>query len=153
MTQRAKVFLKVPKMVKNAIICDLDGTLAINNHGRSYYDATDCDKDKINLPVWKVIKWAENAGLQIIFLSGREYKYADPTERFLDKCEFDDDYVLIMRKDEDNRKDSIIKWELYEKHIKPMNVNILFILDDRNQVVEMWRSKGFTVFQVANGDF
>ena len=58
-----------------------------------------------------------------------------------------------MRKDEDNRKDSIIKWELYEKHIKPMNVNILFILDDRNQVVEMWRSKGFTVFQVANGDF
>ena len=153
MTQRAKVFLKVPKMVRNAIICDLDGTLAINNHGRSYYDATDCDKDSLNKPVATVVRWAELAGCGIIFLSGRENKYSGPTQRFLDKHEFDEDYVLIMRKDEDNRKDSIIKWELYEKHIKPMNVNILFILDDRNQVVEMWRSKGFTVFQVANGDF
>ena len=139
--------------MRNAIICDLDGTLAINDHGRSFFDATDCDKDAINIPVWKVVKWAEKAGFQIIFLSGREHKYSEPTQRFLDKCEFDDDYVLIMRKDEDNRKDSIIKWELYERHIKPMNVNILFILDDRNQVVDMWRDKGFTVFQVAKGDF
>ncbi|MDJ0647343.1 MAG: hypothetical protein QNJ60_01435 [Xenococcaceae cyanobacterium MO_188.B19] len=29
----------------------------------------------------------------------------------------------------------------------------LFILDDRQQVVDMWRSLGLTVFQVAEGDF
>ena len=27
----------------DAIICDLDGTLAINGHGRDWFDCTDCD--------------------------------------------------------------------------------------------------------------
>ena len=58
-----------------------------------------------------------------------------------------------MRKTGDNRKDSIIKKEIYEKYLKPMNYHVLFILDDRNQVVEMWREMGFTVFQVAEGNF
>ncbi len=30
---------------------------------------------------------------------------------------------------------------------------IKFVLDDRNQVVEFWRSLGLTVLQVAEGDF
>ena len=29
----------------NVIVCDLDGTLAINDHGRDFFKATDCDKD------------------------------------------------------------------------------------------------------------
>ena len=28
-----------------------------------------------------------------------------------------------------------------------------YVLDDRNQVVEMWRSLGLTCLQVADGDF
>ena len=31
--------------------------------------------------------------------------------------------------------------------------NVHFVLDDRQQVVDMWRSLGLTVFQVAEGDF
>ena len=141
-------------MTNKAIICDLDGTLAINDHGRDYYNATDCDKDAINIPVCTIVEWAYINNYQIIFLSGREDKYEEPTRRFLDRCGFFKGmYELVMRKTEDNRKDSIIKWELYEEHIKPLKLEILFILDDRNQVVEMWRDKGFTVFQVAKGDF
>ena len=141
-------------MTTRAIICDLDGTLAINDHGRSFFDATDCDKDAINIPVCTVVRWASATGCQVIFLSGREDKYREPTIKFLDKCGFDKNiYQLVMRKTDDNRKDSVIKWELYESYIEPMNYDILFILDDRNQVVKMWRDKGFTVFQVAKGDF
>ena len=31
--------------------------------------------------------------------------------------------------------------------------NVLFILDDRNGVVEMWRSLGLKCLQVAEGNF
>ena len=44
-----------------------------------------------------------------------------------------------MRKTGDNRKDSIIKREIFENDIRPY-YNIDYVLDDRNQVVEMWRS-------------
>ena len=31
--------------------------------------------------------------------------------------------------------------------------NVAMVFDDRNQVVDMWRSNGLTTFQVADGDF
>ena len=57
-----------------------------------------------------------------------------------------------MRKTGDNRKDSIIKEEIYRNLIEP-NYNIEFVLDDRNQVVDMWRRIGLTCLQVADGNF
>ena len=57
-----------------------------------------------------------------------------------------------MRTLGDMRKDSIVKQELYEQNILG-KFNVSFILDDRQQVVDMWRSLGLTVFQVAEGDF
>jgi hypothetical protein len=57
-----------------------------------------------------------------------------------------------MRHTKDLRKDSIVKGEIYDSVIAP-NYNVFFVLDDRNQVVDFWRSKGLTCFQVAPGDF
>jgi len=57
-----------------------------------------------------------------------------------------------MRKSKDNRKDSIVKEEIYRKHIFPFYY-IQFVLDDRNQVVDHLRELGLTVFQVAPGNF
>ena len=64
----------------------------------------------------------------------------------------DDQWELFMREADDNRKDSIIKEEIYNKVIKP-RYNIKLVLDDRNQVVDMWRNIGLPCFQVAPGDF
>ena len=143
----------------DAIICDLDGTLSINDHGRSYFKADDCDKDSLNEPVALVLEMAKEFCIQIIYLSGREDKYRNPTEKFLKKHDLDFDdvseewsYPLFMRKTGDKRADDIIKWEIYQEHIEP-NYDIQFILDDRQQVVDMWRSKGLTCFQVADGKF
>ena len=150
-----------------AIICDLDGTLSINDHGRNYFKADDCDKDALNEPVALVLRMARKSDIKIIYLSGREDKYRQPTEKFLIKYDLagdffqdiDDgeiiclgDYPLFMRKTGDNRADDIIKWEIYQEHIET-NYDIQFILDDRQQVVDMWRSKGLTCFQVAAGKF
>jgi hypothetical protein len=57
-----------------------------------------------------------------------------------------------MRAEGDTRKDSIIKEEIYRAEIEN-KYNVLFVLDDRNQVVELWRRLGLTCLQVAEGNF
>jgi predicted kinase len=133
----------------HCVICDLDGTLALVGD-RSPYDASLCDKtDEVNIPV-KV--FLEHCGVQVIFLSGREDKYEAPTRRFLEHCGFGDK-ALYMRQTGDSRKDSVVKKELYDKHIKD-KYNVLVVLDDRDQMVRMWRSEvKVPCFQVNYGDF
>jgi hypothetical protein len=48
---------------------------------------------------------------------------------------------IYMRPAEDKREDSIIKQELFDAHIRD-RYNVLFVLDDRNRVVDMWRRNG-----------
>ena len=142
----------------DTIICDLDGTIAINNHGRDYFDATDCDKDAVNLAVLTVLRWAMNDDRSVIFVSGREERFREPTERWLERF-YLHDCLLFMREDGDNRSDHIVKEEIYKKYILPVKdtSEILFVLDDRNSekspVVDMWRKQGLRCFQVAEGNF
>jgi hypothetical protein len=57
-----------------------------------------------------------------------------------------------MRKTGDNRKDNIVKREIYENNILP-KYYVEFVLDDRQQVVDTLRDMGLQVWQVARGDF
>jgi hypothetical protein len=57
-----------------------------------------------------------------------------------------------MRKSGDYRKDYEVKKEIYETYIKD-KFNVLCVLDDRQSVVDMWRSLGLTCLQVNYGDF
>lgn len=156
-----------PKLPK-AILCDLDGTLAIMGD-RSPYDASNCDvKDHPNWPVIETVMAMHDQGVEIIFMSGRDGKYRPETVRFIEKyCRFTPDpetctgfgamerpipYQLHMRAEGDTRKDSIIKEELFMEHVFG-KFNVLFVLDDRNQVVDKWREMGLTCFQVAPGAF
>ncbi|HEY5267630.1 MAG TPA: AAA family ATPase [Candidatus Saccharimonadales bacterium] len=135
-----------------AVLCDLDGTLALI-HGRSPYDASDCDiKDLPNTPVVKSVQMYHDAGYKIVFCSGRENKYEPETRRFIEKHLPNVAYELHMRKTDDFRKDAIIKEEIYQNFILD-KFNVLLILDDRSSVVQFWRDKGLTCFQVATGDF
>ncbi|WP_216080453.1 hypothetical protein, partial [Shigella flexneri] len=61
-------------------------------------------------------------------------------------------FNLSMRKDGDVREDSIVKLEMFNEHIRD-KYYVDFVLDDRNQVVELWRSLGLTCLQVADGCF
>ncbi|MBS7254656.1 phosphatase domain-containing protein [Flavobacterium branchiicola] len=134
-----------------AIICDLDGTLALMN-GRNPFEASKCDEDEINNPVANVLRNYKKLGYEILLVSGREDRYKEPTLRFLQKheIEYDD---LIMRKTKDSRKDSIIKTEIYNEFIKDKYF-VEFVLDDRNQVVDTWRNDlKLPCFQVYYGDF
>jgi hypothetical protein len=57
-----------------------------------------------------------------------------------------------MRKAGDDRKDSLVKEEIYNNNIAP-KYNVFLVLDDRDQVVKFWRSKGLQCWQVAPGAF
>jgi predicted kinase len=143
--------------LRPAIVCDLDGTLALFDHHRGPFDASNAHMDKVNEPVSMILNLIDNQGygspcIDVILLSGREDKYRIPTELFLknNKIPYD---ALHMRATDDNRKDYIIKRELFDKHIRGQ-FNVLFWLDDRNQVVDMVRHElGIPCFQVNEGDF
>ena len=47
--------------------------------------------------------------------------------------------------------DEILKKDMLDNHVDIDDV--FLVVDDRNKVVDMWRSLGLTVFQVAPGDF
>jgi len=129
------------------IICDLDGTLALLN-GRSPYDASTCEQDLVNEPVRSILQRSEH---KVILVSGREARYKPQTQAWLAKhnIEF---LELHMRPTGDSRQDSIVKCEIYEGLILP-TYNVMYVLDDRDQVVDMWRSQGLTCLQVNYGDF
>ena len=104
---------------KRAIICDIDGTLALKHDGRSWYDASTSDLDNPNKPVLALLRFVQEAnwhGLnteqdcQIIFLSGRQEKDREPTEKFLEKHMLKG-YPLFMRTTDDFRNDTIIRSE------------------------------------------
>ena len=113
----------------------------------------DFSKDEINQPIWNILKTydAFSEDQRIILLSGRSAEYRDITEKWLADNGVSYD-ALFMRAAGDVRKDSIIKEEIYRAEIEN-KYNVLFVLDDRDQVVQLWRSLGLTCLQVAEGNF
>ncbi len=139
------------ELLPKAIMCDLDGTLALLN-GRSPYDATLCDKDLLNVPVANTLKNYAQLGYAIILLSGRKDSSRDKTEAWLEQYNIPYN-TLLMRSVDDNRKDAIVKKEIFDANIVG-KYYIEFVLDDRDQVVDMWRQElGLACFQVYYGNF
>jgi predicted kinase len=147
---------------KKAIIVDIDGTLAINRSGRDPYQPTyqELMADEVNHSVLGVVKdfLAKTPGNCVYFLTGRSADQWGTTNTWLrERAGLRHPYsnwVLYCRKASDSRKDAIVKREIYKKFIEPWNRDILFVLDDRQQVVDMWRNElGLPCFQVWYGDF
>ena len=142
--------IKQDATLPKAIICDLDGTLAIHN-GRTPFEYDKCDTDLVNQTILNIVQ-NYNETHHIIFVSGREAHCMDKTKDWLiDKCKLQD-FDLHMRAIGDFRKDSIIKKEIFDNNIKSC-YNVEFVLDDRNSVVDMWRDIGLTCLQVNEGNF
>lgn len=135
-----------------AIICDIDGTIA-NIGFRDPYDASKCAPDKVNPVVEDILNRYRNTA-HILFVSGRSEDYRTQTHSWLwDRGLVDDRTRLFMRPSGDSRKDNVVKLELFNTYIRD-TWNVLFVLDDRTQVVRMWRRDlGLTCLQVDDGDF
>jgi predicted kinase/cellobiose-specific phosphotransferase system component IIB len=144
-------------LLPHCLIVDIDGTLA-HMDGRSPYDYSRVHEDIVDERVREVVwRYAQRDIMEeipntyIIIVSGRTDDCKSETTKWLkdNQIPFDE---LHMRKSGDMRNDSIVKYEIYEEHIKP-RFNVRFVLDDRDRVVKMWRQNGLKVLQVAEGDF
>jgi len=142
------------KTLPRAVICDLDGSLAIIGD-RSPYDSSKCDiTDTENEHVSEIVKMHYSAGYKIIFCSGRSEKDRAPTIRFIDKCMRyipNMEYILLMRKDGDQRKDVVIKEEIFNDSIKN-KYYVKLVLDDRLQVCRLWHNLGLNLLRAGDPD-
>lgn len=135
-----------------AVIFDLDGTLAIM-HERSAYDWSRVNEDTVNEHVADLFRMIrmQHPEWKIITLSGRDGSCEEMTKQWLIDNNLQSD-VHIQRKAGDQRRDSIIKEEIFWNSIAD-NYNVLYAVDDRQQVVDMWDLIGVQVWQVQQSDF
>ena len=135
-----------------AIIVDVDGTLADMRGVRGPFEWDKVHLDKPHQDVIDLVKDLTSLEkYRIIITTGRDGVCEQETKDWLtdNGVMYDDFYI---RPKGDFRKDNIIKSEIYMDHIRP-KYDVQFVIDDRDQVVEMWRSLGLRVLQVAPGNF
>lgn len=135
-----------------AFLVDIDGTLAHMRDYRGPFDWKNVGLDDVDEKIAYIVKTlALDPDIRIIVMSGRDEVCRGETEEWLELhgIMYDD---LFMRPEKDMRPDNIIKAELFDNYVRD-NFDVQFVLDDRDQVVEMWRRMGLTCLQVAPGDF
>ncbi len=151
--------------MKNTIILDLDGTLALIDKRREvstkpngkldwkkFFNPSNIKLDEPNPPVVKMAQMFHNDGFNIVILSGRSNRTERTTRSWLTNHNIPF-HKLVMRDSETNHftPDWVLKKEMLDEHV---DINDVFlVVDDRDRVVKVWRSLGLTTFQVADGNF
>lgn len=164
--------------MKSVVVFDIDGTLANCDHRRhlvekfkpdgtknkhrdyeQFYDL--CHLDTVHEGVLETlhamgrVEYGCVRQFNIIFVTGRPERTRYKTEIWLGNVvgmyTYGIDFDLYMRPDGDTRQDFVVKEEIL--HTKLVKEDILFCMDDRQQVVDMWRRNGLVCFQVAPGNF
>jgi len=146
-----------------AIICDLDGTLCNIEH-RLHYVKKGVEGRKPNWPAFfkgvpldGVNEWCAeilrqfSGNHEIVFCSGRGEESREDTETWLKTNNLWFGH-LFMRSAGDHRQDCVIKETLLDFDILTQFVPV-FVIDDRKQVVDMWRNRGLICLQCAEGNF
>ena len=132
------------------VIVDIDGTLAHMDGKRSPYDYGKVGGDRVDDSIRRIVQSLDN-DIMIVVVSGRKSDCRDVTTKWLQDngVPFD---LLYMRDENDSRADSIVKYEILRDKIVP-EFNPVAAIDDRNSVVNMWRSAGVKCLQAQEGDF
>lgn len=146
----------VPEGSQPAIVVDIDGTLAHRVTDRSPYDWQRVGEDAVDENVKQLLESfigtrtsePKDGGLAVILLSGRDGEAREETEKWLARngIPYTD---LFMRAEGDNRKDTEIKRELFDEHVRPY-YDVRLVIDDRPSVCREWHRMGLTVWQVAD---
>ena len=148
-------------MNKKVIIFDVDGTIANVEHRRHFVNQKPADwksfrAETVNdTPVEHVCDIAKRfiaQGDEVAFFSARNESEREVTEKQISEWIGDGHKGLFLRPDGDFRPDEEFKSDLADK-FEELGGKIDLVFDDRNKVVDMWRQRGTTVVQVAEGDF
>ena len=144
-------FYPIDEDLPYCVICDIDGTIADMKdlRGPFEWDKVHLDKPKMNI-ITLIKFYIDSSNDNLIFFSGRDSVSYDLTKKWLNGFFYN--YELHMRETNDNRRDTIVKREMFENNIRN-KYNVRFIIDDRRKVVNMWRDLGLTCLEVADHRF
>lgn len=145
--------------MKDIVIFDLDGTLALIDHRvhlisgadkdwNAFYQA--CDKDDPYEAVCAMARALQLNGYKLWVVSGREDTVRQKTVAWLEAHHVKIDNML-MRPAGCYDTDTVLKKRWMETVI-PME-RVLCVFEDRQSVVDMWREHGVPCFQVQPGNF
>lgn len=143
--------LSTDSTLPEAVIVDIDGTLAHAKH-RNVYDCSKLLSDEPDAAIVKLVKEQHSLGKTVLVMTGRNEDYREATSKWLNLHLQFQDYELYMRPSLDRRPDWLVKTELYKTNVLG-KYSVDFVLDDRDAVVLTWRSLGLKCLQVGYGDF
>ena len=131
----------------NAIIVDLDGTLAILN-SRGPFEWENVGNDNLNQPIAELMAMSQKYSYKTIILSGRDEAASEKTIKWLNQNDIIYD-KLYLRPSNNQMSNKDYKRMVFINEIQA-KYNVLFILEDLPEVVKMWRDDfDLTVFQIT----
>jgi len=145
-------------VTEEIVIFDIDGTLADVSERIHHVSKKPKNwnaffagmaQDKAIHSMVRLCNLLYDSGIQIVLCSGRSEEHRQQTVEWLAQqgVNYHD---LLLRKEKDRRSDTEVKRELLAALDKS---KILFVVEDRSRVVEMWRSEGLVCLQCAPGEF
>lgn len=150
-------------MNSEAVIVDVDGTLATFNPHQVKQWVLGVEKDwepffehmseaPVIENVLKLVNILKAQGQKILICSGRPAAYQQQTVSWLARHNIPYDAIYLRPENADHISDEQVKDQLltvmYQHGYQPW-----LVLDDRDAVVDHWRSLGLTCLQCAKGDF
>lgn len=136
--------------MKNIVLCDVDGTVANNDHRQHFLEGKkDWDgffSELLNdMPIIPIIDLVnkEHANVkEIVFLTGRPERYRYSTTLWL-KEHFDFEFRLLMRKNNDQRNKLEIKKEIFENNFHPYEIFCVF--ENDKELIKLWKTLDLNV--------
>jgi predicted kinase len=142
-----------------AVIFDVDGTMTLGPNHRSPYDMSKVSQDEPNLYTLAFLdSFCADKNVSIFILSGREEIAEKDTLQWINKYSngnfhqaFNDGRVrVIMRENNNNEADDLLKDRFYLQHIKNL-YHVVAVFDDRLRVcVNVWHRYGLPLFRVGS---
>ena len=138
----------------NLIICDIDGTIANNDHRQNLLvEFKDWDlffsKMSEDLPIKPVIEIIEEeykSGKKICFLTGRPERYRAVTSTWIEKHLNITHFVLHMRQDDDHRDKVSVKREMFEQNFNLKDID--YFVENDKDLIKLWEENGTKVLDV-----
>lgn len=137
---------------KNIIVIDIDGTMADINHrlhlikcDKPNYDEffNECQNDLVNEWCRSISNTFLAAGFTVFLVSARPKRVEPRTRNWLNQNGVLYTELFCLREDTDSTQDHLLKSEW----LVPWKDRVLFVVDDRQRVVDMWRKEGLTCLQ------
>lgn len=141
---------------EKAIIVDIDGTIADNNHRTHLVEGKKKDWEQffekmvddkpIAENICKIRKFF-NQGLNVLIVSGRYERYECLTRLWLDKYLGIDKYLLFQRSNKDYRNSIVLKKEILINIKK--NFDIKAVMENDEKIIKMYKEQGLNCIKIV----